>query len=974
MTRPHLAVLCCVVSVALALRAERLPLRKFTIADGLPHDSVNSIYCDSRGLLWFATREGLARFDGNRFRNLENVLLAGARVRDIVESPPGTYWIATNHGLIRFVSGAAVEFQRVPIPQNVSRVTAARKSGGVWAATDQGIFRLSGHAVEAIQAPAPHIEVLFEDDHGLWMGSEKGLFHRDNAGRLSHFTIHDGLPSDHILDIVRDSSGLWVATTSGLCRFPDAPRQALERFDRTSGLPSNYVTSILSARDGRLWVATAGGMARSESSASVSFRSFTLSHGLPDSEIDSLMEDHDGDVWGATESSGVFEIARSGFTTFTEADGLESGHIAAVGEDQRGNLFAVSTGLGSLHAFDGREFRLTRPRFPESIKNLSWGWNQIALQAHDGEWWIATGNGLCRFPAVRSLADLARVSPRVVYTTADGMGSNEIFRIFEDSRGEIWVSVINIEHPIARFERDTRRLHTYGVADGMPGDHAPSMFLEDRAGNIWVGMFTGGMLRFRNDRFEKIRGIPEGTVRDMRIDHAGRLWIATENGGAARIDDPAAETPSVRVYTTQHGLSTNQIFSITEDRFGRIYLGTSRGICRLEPESGRVKRFTTADGLPNNSINVAFADRSGTLWFGTLQGIAQLVPQRDEPKSSPSIWISALRIAGVPHEVPALGARVVGPLKLEPDQNRVEVDFESVSFRPGERLRYQYRLTGDRNWSAPLEQRSVALANLAAGTYDFEVRAISSDGGVSESPAAIHFAILPPVWRRWWFVAAVAMAAASAIHLNYHARARRLLEMERVRVRIASDLHDDIGASLSRIVVLSEVVSRQVSDPRSGGMLADVANSARSAVESMSDIVWSIDPRRDDVESLNRRLRQCAAEILDPAAIRWTFDGDVHAEKLKLGPAQRRHIHLVIKEALNNAVRHAACQNVVISMAAAGRTMHIEIADDGCGFDPYEVDGHGLRNMRSRLEELGGNVTVNTSPGQGTRLTLSMPL
>src|SRR5713226_4825531 len=147
MTRPHLAVLGCVVSIAIALRAERLPIRKFTIADGLPHDSVNSIYCDSRGLLWFATREGLARFDGNRFRNLESVLLAGARVRDIVESPPGTYWIATNHGLIRFVPGAAVEFERVPIPQNVSRVTAARKSGGAWAATDRGIFRLSGNVV-----------------------------------------------------------------------------------------------------------------------------------------------------------------------------------------------------------------------------------------------------------------------------------------------------------------------------------------------------------------------------------------------------------------------------------------------------------------------------------------------------------------------------------------------------------------------------------------------------------------------------------------------------------------------------------------------------------------------------------------------------------------------------------------------------------------------------------------------------------
>jgi len=976
MSRKAWAVLtCAVVSATAMLRAERLPLRKFSIADGLPNDSVSRIFCDSRGYVWFVMPESVTRFDGNRFTSLESPLIARARVRDIAEAPPGIYWIATNQGLVRFISGGTPEFQRVGPRAKVIALARGRHAD-LWMSTDRGLFRISGNSITPAPSPPEVVSVMFESDRGLWMGTNKGLFYRLADGSIARYTVRDGLSGDDIRGIVPDPhGGVWIGTTKGLCRFRDTPRAGVERFTFSDGIPNDHIDSMLTARDGRLWVATYGGVACSEAPAQgrLSFRAFSTAHGFSDRVVLTLAEDQDGDIWGGTESSGAFEIAHSGFSSFMEDDGLTTSRIAQVAEDRQGNMFVVS-GADVLHEFDGRRFVPTRPRIPRTITYFGWGWNQIALQAHDGEWWLATGEGLCRFPPVPSADRLAHVNPRV-YTTADGLGDNNVFRVFEDSRGQIWVSVVSKAYPLTRFDRGSRQMHTYGVADGMPGDRAPSMFAEDRAGNVWIGMYYGGMLRFRNGRFARVAGMPEGTVGDMKIDRAGRLWIATESGGVARIDDPSAETPAVRVYSRKHGLSTNQIFSIAEDRLGRIYLGTSHGINRLDPDTGRVKRFTTADGLPNNLINVAFADRSGALWFGTLSGLARLMPEPDEPPSPPPIWISALRVAGVPHAVSALGALRLGPMTLEPHQNRVEIDFETVGFRAGEELRYQYRLAGDRDWSAPTEQRSVALASLAPGTYHFEVRAVSSDDVLSDVPATIDFAILPPVWRRWWFVLSVAISAIGAVHLYYRARARRLLEMERVRVRIASDLHDDIGASLSRIAVLSEVVKRQVDDPRSDRMLADVADSARSAVESMSDIVWSIDPRRDDVVSLNRRLRECAADILDPAGIRWTFQSDAHADRLKLGPAQRRHIYLVVKEALTNAVRHACCHSVAIAINAAGHSLHIDIADDGNGFNPDAVhEGHGLQNMRRRLSELGGQVSIESGNGGGTHLKILVPL
>ncbi|MDQ6803229.1 MAG: ATP-binding protein [Acidobacteriota bacterium] len=951
------------------MHAERLPLRKFTIADGLPHDHASRIFCDSRGFLWFATREGLARFDGNRFATLDNVpLLEGAKVRDIVETPAGTYWIATNRGLIQFVPGSPIEFRRAAVPLNVIAL-AAGAGNTVWAATVRGVFRVAGNTTERIESPKEQVYAMAEQNGDLWIGTEKGFYCRAARGTLTR------LSEDDVREIVIDRQGYtWLATTTGLRRFRGTPLNGVERFGVNDGLPSDTVFALTKMHDGTIWAGTTEGLAHSEPGPRVSFRPYTSSHGISDRNIFTLAEDHDGDLWIGTESGGVFEIARSGFTSFTQDDGLTSNRIAAINEDRQGNLFVVS-GLAFLHTFDGRKFHAWRPRFPKSIQYFGWGWNQIVLQARNGEWWWATGDGLCRFPPARSIADLVKTTPLAHYNSSNGLPTQNVFRIFEDSRGDIWASVLADGHSVVRVDHASGKVQAFGVADGMPATGAPNSFIEDRGGNLWVGLYDGGALRRRNGRFERIAGLPEGAVRDMLIDHRGRLWMAAESGGAVRIDNPAAEKPSIRVYTKTQGLSTNQIYSIVEDRFGRIYLGTGRGINRLDPESGRIKRFTTADGLPNNSINVAFADHTGALWFGTLNGLARLEPQRDEPRVPPPIWISALRVAGVPHAIPAVGAKSLGPFELEPHQNRVEVDFGTVTFRPGEAIRYQYRLAGDREWSAPVEQRSVALANLAPGNYNFEVRAISSDGIASTTPAIFRFDVLPPIWHRWWFMVSSAIAVIAAIHLYYRARSRRLLEMERVRIRIASDLHDDIGASLSRIAVLSEVVKRQVSDPHSDRMLADVADSARSAVESMSDIVWSIDPRRDDVVSLNRRLRECAAEILDPASIQWTFDSDSHADRLKLGPAQRRHIYLVVKETLTNAVRHAGCQHATIAVSAVDHSIRIEIADDGVGFDPKEAgNGNGLHNMRRRLAELGGDIDIATRNGSGTRVVIRIPL
>src|SRR5262249_38937301 len=333
--------------------------------------------------------------------------------------------------------------------------------------------------------------------------------------------------------------------------------------------------------------------------------------------------------------------------------------------------------------------------------------------------------------------------------------------------------------------------------------------------------------------------------------------------------------------------------------------------------------------------------------------------------------------------VSALGETGMLLPDLSPGQNQLQIDFIGLSFAPGEVLRYQYKLEGtDRDWGSPTEQRSVTY-RLAPGRYKFLGGAVNSDGVSSATPAVITFRILPPVWARWWFLMLVAIGLILILYRFYRYRVGRLLELERIRTRIATDLHDDIGSSLSRMAILSEVAKRQMEGAGNGSVsiLTEIAESARGVVDSMSDIVWAIDPRRDDLKNVVFRVRQFASDLLGAKGISWTFQAPAEFDKAKLNPQQRRHIFLIFKEAISNSARHADCSSVWLSLAIVHNKIIAEIRDDGRGVAVVSDQvggigrgGHGLLNMRSRAAQLGGELIIDSPPGGGTSIKVEVPL
>jgi len=381
--------------------------------------------------------------------------------------------------------------------------------------------------------------------------------------------------------------------------------------------------------------------------------------------------------------------------------------------------------------------------------------------------------------------------------------------------------------------------------------------------------------------------------------------------------------------------------------------------------------------LAGSFVNVSFRRADGSLWFGTLQGVSRLIPQAEQAPPPPPVFVTALQVAGVPYPVSDLGALSVAGPELAATQNNVQIDFSGLNLAPGEALKYQYKLEGaDAQWSVPTDQRSISYANLAPGSYRFLVRAVGSEGAVSEPPASITFRILAPLWRRWWFIASVVLASAFALYRIHRYRMARYLEVERIRTRIATDLHDDIGSSLSQVSVLSEVAAQRARaslDPSEPlGLIADLS---RGVLDSASDIVWAINPQRDRLSDLTQRMRRFAGDTASASNIEMEFNAPAERPDLKLGPDLRREVYLIFKEGVNNLMRHSGCTSVRISIKNLDRSLELIISDNGKGFDlDRAMEGNGLTSMRQRAARLGGTLEIHSRLDRGTQIRLLAPL
>jgi signal transduction histidine kinase/ligand-binding sensor domain-containing protein len=996
-----------VVSAAAGAEPGQPAVRVFNVNDGLASSQVSRIVSDSRGFLWFCTAGGLSRFDGRSFVTFGAADgLTGHVILDIVEeSDHAAYWVGTRDGLFRFAgdrpAAPGQSFERVELPVGgpIHRLLLDH-TGRLWVGTSDGLVVLELASdgrrrprvvpLRGTRGERPTVFALLEDLEGaIWAGT-----HGDGVCRMApDLTETRCFPSSvaglfFVRDLILGPDGrIWCTFLGGVARFHANPatqsNPVAEIFDHRSGLPSIDTSDLLADRSGEILVGTSAGVAGLRRDAGGTWGAsprWTTGNGLVSDLVQALALDPAGNLWIGSSSRGVTKLIRSGFRVYRE---VEEGASIIVGV-----IHDADGGVSALAAIEQRRYRLHRftetshsamdLALPPGLTYLGWGAPRI-LRDRGGAWWVASGRGLLRYGGGGGVERL-RFPPDHVFGPDQGLPGADIFAIFEDSLGGLWVSVSSPRSglgSVARRRAGERIFTTLPPSLGNSPGELASSFAEDRTGTVWIGFPSGAVARVRpGGAPERVRFEPplpdHGRLR-LDFDSRGRLWIGSR--GAVVADDPRAGV--VRTSPGPPALDDAVVSCAVEDDLGRLYFGTDRGVLRADEKHGKPRWFTSADGLPGDDIILCERDARRGLWFGDVHGLARLSPGVDLALAPPQVRIASVRADGVPLPVAPLGSTSVGPLALRSQPRHVAVQFFAISHASGERMLFQHRFEGDADWSTPSPSGMLDFGRLSPGRHRLCVRALTVEDAMAP-PAVLELEVPAPVWRRPWFAALALAAALAAAFLAYRIRLARVLALERVRTRIATDLHDEVGADLSRISLLAEFARRDLGDrpARVPALLAEVAKTARDAVTDMSDIVWALKRERENLAEVIARVRDFAAESAAPAgvALRVAIDDDL--EGVVLAGDVRRGLYLLLKEAVTNVLRHAEAHSMELTVRRSGRGLIATLRDDGRGFSPdaprTSRGGHGLSNMRARAEALGATFGIDSAPGKGTTIRIEL--
>ena len=874
--------LLLLVACALLLHAGKVPIQRYTSAEGLGHNRVKRVVPDSKGFLWFCTSDGLTRFDGSHFVNFGASQGAPyTSTNDLLELPGGDYWIATNgEGVVRFrvagdlqpVTGASTRARFTPY--RISPDAAANRvnslyrdrAGTIWLGTDGGLYRLMERngavAIEAVPLGLPNhpdvtvqVWATIEDAEGsIWAGTRFGVWRGLPDGRRISYPIQPSATTDHVFSLLLDeASRIWIAQQSGVVvwrppalatmdaaapqfredhSLADTVRRGQARGPRTlpekpgevrffsigPAASGQGVRSMHRISSGGLYIGTRLGNVYEFGLGGD--RPIATGEPFSGDVILTIGEDSTGDLWVGSESNGVARLLRHGLVTYDTADGL--GRVPqGILQDQTGAIVALS-GAHRLSVWDESRFVTVELRIPDDV--VIRPFPRSVMQDHTGEWWMGARPGLYRFPAATSATGLASVAPKAVYSPEQGLIQEDVAYLFEDSRGDIWMAGLSPNQVIlTRWERRSGRFVGYSAADGLDPHNAAAAIVEDRSGTLWIGFREGGLASYRNGRFRRFLpsdGMPEGSVRALYLDSEDRLWVSNERVGLLRFDHREELPLKPVIFSTREGLMSNVIPAIAGDRQGRIYAGTLRGLDRIDPQTRTMDHYGSVEGIQGDVVAMVL-DRRERLWICLQNRICQFEPEPQKETRAAPVLISGLRISGIEHQVAAVGAAALSLPDLSSQRNALQIDYLRLSFDPGHAPLFQYRLEGaDPHWSEPTKLSTVNYAGLSPGTYRFMVRGAAFDESVAGPTAVLSFRVLPPVWRRWWFLSAAGMLAlaslagferyraakmsALASALSALRRANSALELEFAVGKILAESTDEAAAAPTLLPALCE--------------------------------------------------------------------------------------------------------------------------------------------------------------------------
>lgn len=966
----HPRLLLLALACASSATAQQLALQTFSVRDGLAHSRVNCLFEDCRGYLWLGTWEGLSRFDGRSFVNFGTADgLPNPFVTSIAEDHEGALWVGTlGNGIARLRErrdelGRAFEAWAVGVPQLANDVSQLLVDGAgrLWITTAAGVYRgevqNGAFAGTCALASLRHDLTAVRDGAGepLFLGSGTVAARRGDALVPTAWQPPAGF--GNAVAALPYDGGFLIAGEHGLAHllppFADPPTVFVAPLH-----PDERVTALAHDRRGSLWVATSAGLLERNGTR---WQRFDVRHGLPDDLVRCLFVDRDDGLWIGTHRGGVACLRDRQAVTFAARQGFTDVNVARVVPASGGRLLATTGTGGQYLVLPDRVERLPQP--------AGAGFATAHRRVHcdrRGDFWIGTEQGLWHCPGPD--LDPARCHHLDV---AHGLPAARVCsELHESADGRLWLCTLDCD--VFVRERDGTSWQRF-VSMGDLGDLSACRLVVDWRGDIALASFDH-LWRRAGGTWQRLQFGVDGPLRprSVRRDRDGWMWVGTRFLGVF------AELPSGDVLhlDVRDGLASDAVWAIAEDGRGNLYFGTARGITRYDKASGRLHPF--AGELLREPVNDLHCAAGELLWAATMQGLLRFDLTTPTPaRTPPQVYVAAVAIDGEQLPLPIHGVSAAADVVLSAGQRSLEVEFVGVGLGHDGPLRFQHRLLGvDAGWSPPSDVPRLRFANLAAGDYCVRVRAVAAGGLPSAAAAELSFTVLPAFWQRAWFGAATLGALATVAFAFHRLRLRRAVATERLRTQIATDLHDDIGAGLAQIAILSEVAKRNAAEGRTAD-LGEIAQLARTLRAAMGDIVWALARTHDSLADLTQRMRQLSTRMLelDRVELAFTAPPAVQLEAVRLSPEQRRQLWLWFREALTNVARHARAKRVDLLLALDAGSLRLSVRDDGIGFAPESTPpGNGLPSLAHRCAQLGARLQLDSAPGAGTTVTLVMPL
>jgi ligand-binding sensor domain-containing protein/two-component sensor histidine kinase len=965
----------------------------YSTQNGIANNYVRNIAKDADGFVWIATNRGLSRFDGFSFKNYTNKGLKSSWISHLMKDKNGILWITTEGGICRYDKNED-DFKYISKKDELKVFASSPmyedNKGKKWVVADNGLFSFEKDHISPTKLnkfTEPH--VIYEDSKNrLWIGSIDGLTLFDTkSGESKLFPLNT--PSWHYFVYAiypENDHEIWLGTDSGLLLF-DTEKKTFQQLTKPEESPKNLIVSSMTdfpEKDNLLWCGT-------------------INNGIK-----------------------VFDRKTRKFSnqyaaSLIEPNGLQTNTITSVFEDKAILWLGTDLGLSKVN-LNNRQFQTIKIQELYEKKSLDFLTRIIPDVKNPKFWWMATsdekGSLLYYDAEKKKVLKFYQIVPR---NEKKNLVNTKIKDLIFDKNGRLWLATFDgiylmkgekFEHfPIDQTKHtdaytlkfDKNEILWVGTDEGLSSLNTQNFLLKnyplswngtaqeknsdarifpienfdfDDNDNIWIGSIKYGCFRFmpsthKLTRFfiKPIKNIDPYVNRvNTVIWDKNNLHFASI-GGIVSMD---LKTFKYHIFAPEKSF---YVYALAKDKHKNLWACTYNGVCKIDAKTQKASYFNINDGLSNEltlyPIN-QIQDKYIVGYAGAYSYFNPLLVQTSKKQLKP--LITDVLIDKKQQKIFNKNGEY-HPLKFNYSENNITIKFTALEYDNPEKLSFHYRLEGfDKNWVLADKNRQAIYTNLDFQKYKFRLQVANNQGEWSDFETNLSFQIAPPFYQTWWFYLLSICTVFVLAYAFYQYRINQLIKLQMMRNRIASDLHDEIGSTLSSISILSEMVAfqQQKEDKKSDAML-QVSNDAREVIDKMDDIIWTINPENDAFYNLETRIKTFAIPLFESKEIEFIIKFSPELVSVKIDMSKRRDVYLIMKEAINNLVKYSECTEVRIEGNLKHKSMIISIIDNGIGFDTALFsERNGQKNMKNRAEKIGGKLTVKSEIGKGTVVDLRL--